>query len=266
MESMLSATRQGCTRGTPCQPSRADGMDLQRALDEAGTRILHDEIWVTPRVDRLGNKRPERVEVLQTRISQQKRTHALELGLQARAWPEPHPVFGLCASPRSPCPPYGRTLTDSNGAVVLIVRQSTTRIGSTVRTLDHLSLSWLTGNEHCQRAIVALGGVRATTTFNEPRREALAATEMTPEALRLELALALYQRGTPSFGKARELAGVSVCGFPAKLGCRGYPVHHAPRTAGRTWPPYLSLGGCERPEHRLPPHYIRLTRPARPRI
>jgi hypothetical protein len=52
-----------------------------------------------------------------------------------------------------------------------------------------------------------------TTTFDEALRAELAAAQMTPEELRLELALALYQRGTLPFGKARELAGVSAWGF-----------------------------------------------------
>ena len=65
-----------------------------------------------------------------------------------------------------------------------------------------------------------------TTTFDEALREALAAAQMTPEELRLELALALYQRGKLSFGKARELAGVSVWAFQEVLGLRGIPVHY----------------------------------------
>lgn len=65
-----------------------------------------------------------------------------------------------------------------------------------------------------------------TTTFDEALREALAAAQMTPEELRLELALALYQRGKLSFGKARELAGVSAWAFQEVLGLRGIPVHY----------------------------------------
>jgi predicted HTH domain antitoxin len=65
-----------------------------------------------------------------------------------------------------------------------------------------------------------------TATLNEALREALVAAQMTPEGLRLELALALYQRGKLSFGKARELAGVSPWAFQEMLGLRGIPVHY----------------------------------------
>jgi predicted HTH domain antitoxin len=65
-----------------------------------------------------------------------------------------------------------------------------------------------------------------TATLDEALREALVAAQMTPEGLRLELALALYQRGKLSFGKARELAGVSAWAFQEMLGLRGIPVHY----------------------------------------
>jgi predicted HTH domain antitoxin len=65
-----------------------------------------------------------------------------------------------------------------------------------------------------------------TATLDEALREALVAAQMTPEGLRLELALALYQRGKLSFGKARELAGVSPRAFQEMLGLRGIPVHY----------------------------------------
>jgi len=57
-----------------------------------------------------------------------------------------------------------------------------------------------------------------TATLDEALREALVAAQMTPEELRLELALALYQHGTLPFGKARQLAGVSAWGFPGDVG------------------------------------------------
>jgi predicted HTH domain antitoxin len=65
-----------------------------------------------------------------------------------------------------------------------------------------------------------------TAPLDEGLREALVAARMTPEELRLELALALYQRGKLSFGKARELAGVSAWAFQEMLGLRGIPVHY----------------------------------------
>jgi len=63
-------------------------------------------------------------------------------------------------------------------------------------------------------------------TLEEALREALVAARMTPEELRLELAVALYHRGKLSFGKARELAGVSSWTFQEILGFRGIPVHY----------------------------------------
>ena len=41
-----------------------------------------------------------------------------------------------------------------------------------------------------------------------------------------ELALALYQQGRSSFGKARELAGMAVWAFQQLLECREIPVHY----------------------------------------
>jgi predicted HTH domain antitoxin len=46
------------------------------------------------------------------------------------------------------------------------------------------------------------------------------------ETLRLELALALYQRDILSFGKARELAGLSKWDFDALLGKRQILRHY----------------------------------------
>jgi hypothetical protein len=87
-----------------------------------------------------------------------------------------------------------------------------------------------------------------TTTFDEALRAELAAAQMTPEELRLELALALYQRGTLPFGKARELAGVSAWGFQEMLG----RCTTTSRSTRRTWPPCVSAVGGERREQCLP--------------
>ncbi len=57
-------------------------------------------------------------------------------------------------------------------------------------------------------------------------REILHAARMTSEELRCELALHLFQQGKLSFGKAREMAGMSVGAFQQLLGSRGIPVHY----------------------------------------
>jgi predicted HTH domain antitoxin len=57
-------------------------------------------------------------------------------------------------------------------------------------------------------------------------REILHAARMTSEELRCELALHLFQQGKLSFGKAREMAEMSVGAFQQLLGSRGIPVHY----------------------------------------
>jgi len=47
------------------------------------------------------------------------------------------------------------------------------------------------------------------------------------EALRLELAVSLYRRGALSFGKARELAGMSKEEFHSVLGDREVERHYS---------------------------------------
>jgi len=49
---------------------------------------------------------------------------------------------------------------------------------------------------------------------------------MTPEELRRELGISLSQQGKLSFGKARELADMTVWAFQQLLGSRGIPVHY----------------------------------------
>ena len=56
--------------------------------------------------------------------------------------------------------------------------------------------------------------------------EILHITKMTPDELRVELALHLFEMGKLSFGKARELAGMTVWEFQDLLGKRGIPVHY----------------------------------------
>jgi len=98
------------------------------------------------------------------------------------------------------------------------------------------------------QSIDNVGGVRMTATLDEALREALVAAQMTPEELRLELALALYQHGTLPFGKARQLAGVSAWGFQEMLG----RCTTTSRSTRRTWPPCVSAVGGERREQCLP--------------
>jgi predicted HTH domain antitoxin len=65
----------------------------------------------------------------------------------------------------------------------------------------------------------------ATITIEIPR-EVVHATKMQPEALRQELAITLFQQGKLSFGKAREMTGLTVWSFQQLLGSRGVPVHY----------------------------------------
>lgn len=52
------------------------------------------------------------------------------------------------------------------------------------------------------------------------------ATKMTPEELRRELAIHLYSVQKLSFGKAREMAGMTVCSFQQLLGSREISPHY----------------------------------------
>ena len=47
-----------------------------------------------------------------------------------------------------------------------------------------------------------------------------------PTELRRDLAVHLFQRGLLSFGKAREMAGMTAWKFQQLLGARGIPVHY----------------------------------------
>jgi predicted HTH domain antitoxin len=66
----------------------------------------------------------------------------------------------------------------------------------------------------------------SSTISIEVPREVIHATRMTPEELRRELAVYLFQQGKLSFGKARETAGMTVWAFQQLLGSRGIPVHY----------------------------------------
>ena len=52
------------------------------------------------------------------------------------------------------------------------------------------------------------------------------AEKMTPEELRRELAIHLFSVHKLSFGKAREMAGMTVCSFQQLLGSREIPPHY----------------------------------------
>ena len=65
----------------------------------------------------------------------------------------------------------------------------------------------------------------ATVPIEVPR-EILNITNMTPEELKRELAVYLFQQSKLSFGKAREMAGMSVWDFQFMLGSRNIPIHY----------------------------------------
>jgi predicted HTH domain antitoxin len=65
----------------------------------------------------------------------------------------------------------------------------------------------------------------STTVSFEIPREVLRASRLTEDELRRELALHLFEEEKLSFGKARELAQMSVGDFQQFLGSRGIPVH-----------------------------------------
>jgi predicted HTH domain antitoxin len=66
----------------------------------------------------------------------------------------------------------------------------------------------------------------AATISIEIPREVVHVARMTPEELRRELAVYLFHRGKLSFGKAREMAEMTVWAFQQLLGSRGIPVHY----------------------------------------
>ena len=57
-------------------------------------------------------------------------------------------------------------------------------------------------------------------------RSALVAAQLTPEQALIELAVHLYAENKLSFGKARELANLSVWEFQQLLGSRRIPAHY----------------------------------------
>jgi len=71
-----------------------------------------------------------------------------------------------------------------------------------------------------------IGGRMSLTVAIEIPQEVLHAARMTPEEMKRELAVLLFQQGKLSFGKARELAGMTVWAFQQLLGSRGITVHY----------------------------------------
>lgn len=57
-------------------------------------------------------------------------------------------------------------------------------------------------------------------------REIMHSARLTPEELKKELAILLFQQNRISFGKARELAGLDVWSFQQLLGAREINVHY----------------------------------------
>ena len=49
---------------------------------------------------------------------------------------------------------------------------------------------------------------------------------MTPDEVKREPAVSLFQQGRLSFGKAREMAGMTAWGFQQLLADRQIPVHY----------------------------------------
>ncbi|NOR77042.1 MAG: UPF0175 family protein [Methanophagales archaeon] len=66
----------------------------------------------------------------------------------------------------------------------------------------------------------------STTISIEIPREVVHAARMTPRDLKRELAIYLYQQGRLSFGKAREMAGMTVWAFQQLLASRKITIHY----------------------------------------
>ena len=66
----------------------------------------------------------------------------------------------------------------------------------------------------------------SSTISIEIPREVLHAARMTPRDMRRELAIYLFQQGRLSFGKAREMAGMTAWAFQHLLAIKKIPVHY----------------------------------------
>ncbi len=65
-----------------------------------------------------------------------------------------------------------------------------------------------------------------STISIEIPRDIFHATRLKPEELKRELAILLFQQGRLSFGKAREMVGMTVWAFQHLLASREIPVHY----------------------------------------
>lgn len=65
-----------------------------------------------------------------------------------------------------------------------------------------------------------------STISIEIPREVVHATRMTPQELKRELAIYLFQQGKLSFGKARETAEMTVWAFQQLLGSKGISIQY----------------------------------------
>lgn len=65
-----------------------------------------------------------------------------------------------------------------------------------------------------------------SSVFLKIPREIVHATQLSPDELRRELAIYLFQQGKLSFGKAREMAGMTAWAFQQVIASRGIPVHY----------------------------------------
>jgi predicted HTH domain antitoxin len=66
----------------------------------------------------------------------------------------------------------------------------------------------------------------STTIAIDIPREILHAARLSPAELKRELAITLYAQGRLSFGKARELAGISPWQFQQLLASRLIEIHY----------------------------------------
>jgi predicted HTH domain antitoxin len=66
----------------------------------------------------------------------------------------------------------------------------------------------------------------STTVSIEIPREIIRSTRMTPQELKQDLAILLFQQGKLSFGKAREMADMTAWDFQQLLGSRKISVHY----------------------------------------
>ena len=82
----------------------------------------------------------------------------------------------------------------------------------------------------------------SSTIAIEIPREVIHATRMKPMELKQELAIHLFQQGRLSFGKAHEMADMTVWVFRQLLGSRGIPIHYGVDDYGQDMTTLKELG------------------------